>query len=52
MATLSQTYEHCKNPWKKHCDSEDIEVYIYYKNKQVPICKKCWSKIVEKDIEW
>jgi hypothetical protein len=52
MATLTKVAESCKNPWNGRCKNSDIEVYIYYKNKCVPICRKCWSKIAEKDIEW
>ncbi|MCW4016542.1 MAG: hypothetical protein NWF06_09245 [Candidatus Bathyarchaeota archaeon] len=52
MATLSKTAETCKNPWKRNCTNTNIEVYIYYKNKSIPICRKCWSKIAEKDLEW
>ncbi|MBN1784823.1 MAG: hypothetical protein JW815_03715 [Candidatus Bathyarchaeota archaeon] len=52
MATLTKASEICKNPWNGKCKNSDIQVYIYYKNKRVPICRKCWSKIAEKDIEW
>jgi hypothetical protein len=52
MTTISNTVEKCKNPLKEKCENTDIEVYIYYKNKCLPICRKCWGKIAEKDIEW
>jgi hypothetical protein len=52
MATLTKATEICKNPWNGKCKNSDIEVYIYYKNKRIPVCRKCWSKIAEKDIEW
>ena len=52
VATLSQSSGNCKNPWKEQCKNSDIEVYIYYKNKRVPICRKCWTRIAEDDIEW
>ena len=52
MATLNQSIESCKNPWKERCVNNDIEVYIYYKNQRIPICRKCWSNISETDIEW
>ncbi|MFA5363882.1 MAG: hypothetical protein WC325_01720 [Candidatus Bathyarchaeia archaeon] len=52
MATVTQTSEHCNNPWNIRCTNSDIEVYIYYKNKRVPICKRCWSNLAENDIEW
>ncbi|MEM2917431.1 MAG: hypothetical protein QXN63_03645 [Candidatus Bathyarchaeia archaeon] len=44
--------EHCKNPWNGECKKIDIEVYVFYKGKQLPICKDCWREIAEKDIEW
>ena len=44
--------EKCENPWKKECNNIDIEVYIYYKNNKVPICRKCWAEIGESDREW
>jgi hypothetical protein len=50
ITTLSKQVESCRNPWKEKCKKTDIEVYIYYKNKCIPICKKCWCKIAEKDI--
>ncbi|MCJ7613922.1 hypothetical protein MUO71_04055 [Candidatus Bathyarchaeota archaeon] len=52
MATLTQSNENCKTPWKERCKNSDIEVYIYYKNKRIPICRNCWSSIAEKDVEW
>ena len=52
MKTLTKKFEKCKNPWKEECKKTDIEVYIFYKNKRVPICKKCWTKIAEKEINW
>lgn len=52
MATLSQSNENCKNPWKEQCKSNDIELYIFYKNQSIPICRNCWSNISESDIEW
>ena len=52
MTTVTKTIEKCNNPWKEKCKNPDIEVFIYYKNKRLPICKKCWRKIAEKDIEW
>ena len=45
--------EKCKNPWKEEeCTSTDIEVYIWYKNKKVPICRECWVEIAENEIDW
>jgi hypothetical protein len=52
MATLSKTSETCKNPWSEKCKNSNIEVYIYYRNKRLPICRKCWKTIAAKDIEW
>lgn len=44
--------EHCRNPWNKECKNMNIEVYIFYKGKKRPICRRCWSKISKKDLEW
>jgi len=44
--------ETCRNPWNGECRSPDIEVYIYYKGRRLPICRDCWSDIAEKDLEW
>jgi len=48
----SKLVENCKNPWNGECKNTDIEVYIYYKDKRLPICRDCWSTIAEDDIEW
>jgi len=42
----------CKNPWNGKCNNTNIEVYIYYKDRVLPICRHCWTQIAEKDIEW
>ncbi len=42
----------CQNPWNRKCKNKDIVVFIYYKNERTPICRECWSKIAEKDLEW
>jgi hypothetical protein len=52
MTIVTVPFENCNNPWKTKCKKKDIEVYIYYKNERLPICKKCWKKIAEKDVEW
>ncbi len=44
--------EKCKNPWNCRCANNDIELYIYYKDRTLPICARCWTKIAEKEIEW
>ncbi|MEM3622702.1 MAG: hypothetical protein QXZ02_00440 [Candidatus Bathyarchaeia archaeon] len=44
--------EHCKNPWNKECKSSDIEVYILFRGEKLPICRRCWSRIANKDLEW
>ncbi|MEM1589838.1 MAG: hypothetical protein QW175_05420 [Candidatus Bathyarchaeia archaeon] len=44
--------EHCRNPWDKSCRNEDIGVYIVFKDEKLPICRRCWRKIAEKDLEW
>jgi len=43
---------HCMNPWKPECRNTDIEVSIYYNGRMIPICRKCWSEIANRDIEW
>ena len=44
--------EYCQNPWNPRCESPDIELYIVYEGKTIPICKSCWQKIAETDLEW
>jgi hypothetical protein len=44
--------EHCKNPWNKECNNTDVEVYIFFKGEKRPICRLCWGKISEKEVEW
>ncbi|HVP93418.1 MAG TPA: hypothetical protein VMS94_06745 [Acidobacteriota bacterium] len=44
--------EHCKNPWNRECKNNDIEVYILFKGARVPICRRCWTRIADKDLEW
>ncbi|MGD0496397.1 MAG: hypothetical protein ABSB28_10260 [Candidatus Bathyarchaeia archaeon] len=44
--------ERCKNPWNGECKSNDIEVYIFLKGERVPICRRCWSKLADRDFEW
>lgn len=44
--------EHCRNPWQKECKENDIEVYILFRGERLPICRRCWSKLVDKDVEW
>jgi hypothetical protein len=43
---------HCMNPWKPNCRRTDIKLSIYYNGRFLPICRKCWSEISEKNIEW
>jgi hypothetical protein len=43
--------EHCRNPWNKNCKSDDIVVYILVNGEKLPICRRCWSKIADKDWE-
>jgi hypothetical protein len=31
--------EHCKNPWKDTCKSENIKLYIQVKGENLPICQ-------------
>jgi len=44
--------EHCKNPWKNKCKSENIKLYILFKGQKLPICKQCWNSISEKELDW
>jgi hypothetical protein len=44
--------EHCRNPWKSSCKSGNIKLYIQFKGEKLPICKQCWSRIAEKELEW
>jgi hypothetical protein len=44
--------ERCKNPWHKECKGSDIEVYIQMKGEKLPICKRCWGKIADRELEW
>ncbi|MFB3890155.1 MAG: hypothetical protein ACE14S_11740 [Candidatus Bathyarchaeia archaeon] len=44
--------EHCKNPWKNDCHSENITLYIVVKGEKLPICRQCWTSIADKEEEW
>lgn len=44
--------EKCRNPWNKDCKGSDIEVYILFKGDKLPICRNCWDKISEENLEW
>jgi hypothetical protein len=48
----AQKMEHCKNPWKEECKSENIKLYIQLKGENLPICQQCWTKIAEQEEEW
>lgn len=52
LVTKHMQMEHCKNPWSEECRNHDIEVYILLKGERLPICRRCWSKIADKDVEW
>jgi hypothetical protein len=49
---MARFSEQCKNPWNGECRNTDIEVYIYHRGTQIPICSHCWREIADKDIEW
>jgi len=49
---MKKLIEYCKNPWNGGCNNKDIEVYIYYKGKRLPICRGCWRDIANKNVEW
>jgi hypothetical protein len=44
--------EHCQNPWKAACTSENINLYIMVKGEKLPICRQCWTNIADKEVEW
>ena len=44
--------EYCMNPWNGVCRSADIVLYIYYRGRRLPICRKCWLEIASSDAEW
>lgn len=44
--------EVCRNPWDRECKESDIEVYIELKGEKLPICRKCWDRLANEDMEW
>jgi len=42
----------CRNPWKTRCSSTNIELSIYYDGEFLPICRRCWQEISERNLEW
>jgi hypothetical protein len=44
--------EHCQNPWKDTCNSENIKLYIMVKGEKLPICRQCWTNLADKEVEW
>jgi hypothetical protein len=48
----STEMEHCKNPWKNSCKSENIKLYIQFKGEKLPICKQCWDRMADEDLSW
>jgi len=48
----SMQVKRCQNPWNGKCRSTDIELYIMYKGRVLPICRSCWGKIANLNIEW
>jgi hypothetical protein len=49
---MEKIVEHCRNPWKGTCKSENIKLYIQVKGETCPICNQCWNKIADEDEEW
>jgi len=49
---VKEMTETCKNPWNGKCENSNIELYIFYKDKTLPICSRCWTQIADKEIEW
>ncbi len=52
VVSLDGSAVRCMNPWKPDCQSTDIGLSIYYKGRSIPICRKCWEEISDKNIEW
>ena len=52
MADRKFRAERCRNPWNGRCRRTDIELYIWFKGRKLPICRRCWAEIAEKPIEW
>lgn len=44
--------KYCQNPWNSECNNPDIVLYIVNKGEKIPICRPCWQKITEFEIEW
>ncbi|MCX8150620.1 MAG: hypothetical protein N3D85_03860 [Candidatus Bathyarchaeota archaeon] len=44
--------EHCKNPLKNTCHSENIKLYIMVKGQKLPICNQCWIHLANSEEEW
>jgi hypothetical protein len=44
--------EHCENPWKDTCNSENIKLYIMFNGEKRPICRQCWTNLADKEVEW
>jgi hypothetical protein len=44
--------ERCRSPWNGKCKDTDIEVFIIYKGVRLPICRRCWSRIANSNLEW
>jgi len=40
------------NPWNGRCRRTDIEVYIWFRGRKLPICRRCWAELAEKPFEW
>ncbi|MDH5268292.1 MAG: hypothetical protein OEW62_11555 [Candidatus Bathyarchaeota archaeon] len=49
---MKPSTERCRNPWNDTCKNTDIEVYIYYKGRQLPICRHCWRHMADENVEW
>lgn len=44
--------ERCKNPWNGKCKNANIKLYIVFKGEKLPICRQCWSRMADRDLEW
>ncbi len=49
---MGSSVDHCRNPWNGKCRKTDIQLYIYYKGRELPICRDCWHDIADRDLEW
>lgn len=44
--------EVCRSPLNPDCGRRDIQVYILFGGRKLPVCGKCWEQIADSDLEW